>query len=373
MSLVSLELDVQVSEMATDAAAFVTLDPAKVQRLTETYQDDAPEFPVLKVEPGTSKNQRVWSDDLMHDIAEQINTLQPVAYQGHIKPEDDGYAFPPVQTIWLGATAKKEGSQTVLYVKGYNIPGSEIRDKKLVKSGIVTETSWRGKAAVRTVNGVQHIDRFVLESIDWSRKGKAGMKAGVVAIASEMNEGSDNDMEWAKVTLDDIRRENPALFDLMKAQVEADSATQVAEMKEKADKADEAETVFTKLRAVLKVDEAADVIAAVTDVVSKVEKIGAKEIRERISDILGGKIKDDRAKATVMRLLPVSEMEGLDDDKLAAKIDEVFESDEDIKSIVSEMGSGPAPLAHGRSSESRQSGGSKVGASGMVTVGRRKL
>lgn len=373
MGLVDIELDVTVCEMAMDAGSIVKLDPAKVAKLTQEYGDESPEFPVLKVLPGTSSNKRAWPDEILVSVAEQINSQNPVGYLGHIKPDDDGYAFPAVQTVWLGAETRKEGAQTALYVKGYNIPGGEIRDKKLVRTGIIKETSWRGKAATRTVNGVQHIDRFVLESIDWSRPGKAGMKAGVVAIASEMNEGSDNTMDLSKVTLADIQRENPSLFTLLKQQVEAEQAATVQEMKDKADKADEVESTLSKLRGILKIDEAADVITAVTEVISKVESIGAKEIRERIGDILGKKVADEKAKAVVMRLLPVTEMEGLDDDKLTAEIEKHLAEDESIKAIVTEMSGAPAPLVKRTASTDNGSHGSKVGQSGMVAVGRRKL
>lgn len=178
-------------------------------------------------------------------------------------------------------------------------------------------------------------------------------------------------MDWSKVTLDEIERENPSLFKLMEQRASEATAAQVTEMKEKVDKADEADTVFTKLRKLLKIEDSADIVEAVSGVVIKVEDISKGELRDRVAAILGGKLKDDRAKGTVLRLFPVSEMVGKTDEEITTEIDTFLSTDEDAKSVVTEMEQAPAPLTRGGSSGDKNK--SKVGGSGMVRETVTKL
>ena len=368
-----VELNLEVSEMETDISGVVVLDRTRVQEILNDYEDEKPQFPVLRVEAGTvSKNGNLWPEDILDSVAEQINSAEIPGFWGHIPPEQRGYVYPDPETLWLGATVKKEAGKKVLYVKGYNHPESRARKhRRLAKV-----TSWMGKASGRVINGVRNVETFALESIDWARPGSNGMSARVVAWASEMeDERSDNDVDWAKITLADIQRENPALFTLMKQQVEAEQAAAVQEMKEKADKAEEQGTLLGNLRKLLKIDEEKDIIEAVTEIVTKVEDEGKKAIKDRVAAIVGKKVTDERAKATIMRLIPVSEMEALsdkDEDAIKGFVEGKMKDDEDIAAVVSEMSGAPAPLSR-TGDHSRDGSREKVGRSGMVRSGVTKL
>jgi hypothetical protein len=361
-----LDFDAEVSEMAADAGAIVQLDPARVQQLLAATEDEAPEFPILRVEGGTSRQGNHWSDEILVDVAEQINREEPVAYLGHIKPEDDGYAFPEPQTIWLKAQTKDEGGKKVLYIKGYNFPKAAIRG--YIRTGVTRTASWRGKASGPVMNGVRYIQKFKLESFDWSRKGKQGMDARLVALATEM-EGSEEDVEIGKLTLAELQAANPSLVDLIKAEGRKDADATISEMEPKVEAADEADETFKKLRELLKIDENTDIVQAVGEVVEKVDNVASSTLREKIAAIVADKVKGDRAKSAVMRLVPVTEMEGKSDDDLEKAVTGLFDTDEDIKAIITEMEGGAGPLTHVGGSGERD----KVGGSGMVKSGSIKL
>jgi hypothetical protein len=363
---IELELPLEVSEMATEAGQIVTLNQTRVAELLADYGDEKPQFPILRVEAGLSNNNNNWSESLLVDIAEQVNKSEKPGYWGHIKPDERGYVFPDPETLWLGATVKREGGKQVLYVKGYNIPGGRARRHR----SLAKVTSWAGKASGKVVGGVRMIEKFALESIDWARPGAEGMNARVVGIATEM-EGSDNEVDdLSKVTVDQLRAANPSLFTLVKNEVEKDYESQVQEMTEKAKKADEAESLFSKLRTLLKIDEKDDIVEAVTKAVETVENVGKGELREKIAAYLKGKVKSDSAQSTLMRLIPVTEMAGKSDEEIGKYVDEFLTTDDDAKSVVTEMEQAPAPLTRHRTGDGQRD---KIGSSGMVRKQTVKL
>lgn len=367
---------IPVAEMDAGADQYVPLDPKTVNRIKKEMEDDNPQFPVIKVEEGTSKNKIKWGGDILANIAEQINENQPVGYLGHIKPEDERWVLPPPQTWWLKGVTKKEGDKTVLYVKGYNLPDEPIR--RYVKAGVVNSVSWHGKAAVQHMKGgIQQVKEFALESIDWSRKGKAAMSARLVTVAAEMEGEEESGVsDISKVTVAELKADNPNLYQLIVNETEAEQKEKVEELADKAKEAESHNALFAKLREVLHVDDKADILEAVTSVVTKVEEIGRKNVNERLSAILSEKIKDEDARAVVMRLMPVSEMSELDDTKLKEKVNETIDKDDSIKAIVNRFSGSPAPLK-GRNVSEMENGGQHRYDSGKTTgnvkVRRKKL
>jgi hypothetical protein len=369
------ELELEVSEMVGDVSGIVKLNKTRVAELTEAYEDEHPQFPILRVEAGLSGNGNNWPDAILHNVAEQINKDEKPGYWGHIPPDRVGYDYPDPETLWLGAVVKKESGKDVLYVKGYNIPGGRARRHS--KSGLARLTSWAGKASGKVVGGVRHIETFRLSSIDWARPGSQGMNAAVAGYATEMKEGEVAEVDWAKATLADIERENPSLFKLMKARVEEEMEDSISEMKKDADAGKESETIFSKLRKLLGIGDDADVVEAVTEVVSKVDAIGTGELKERVLTALTKHLKGDEPKvkatrATVMRLFPVTEMVGKDDGEIEKAVETFLAEDAEASVLVTEMVTAPAPLSRSRQNGDKSDGG-KVGRSGMVSVGSSKL
>lgn len=366
------ELDLElVSEMATDdPGAHVTLNKNRVQELTDTYEDEKPEFVVLRVRAGaTSRSNNHWPDSILTDVAEQVNSDERPGYFGHIKPEDRGYAFPDPQTIWMGAAMRTEGGKPTLYVKGYQIPGTKARSH--VKSGLVKTASWFGKAGGKVVNGVRMIETFKLESIDWARPGMAGMDAQVVALVSEQEEGGDK-VDLSSVTLKEIEDGNPSLFALMKQKVEDEHQEAVSEMEEKAKEGEEAQNLLTKITELFGIDKGKDILEKLTEVHQRLDNISTGEIKTKVAELLTKKLPGDshvKARATILRLLPVSEMEGKTDDEMSELVNTAFEKDDEVMAVVSEMATGPGPLSH----RSHERNGDTVGASGMVRTSTKKL
>lgn len=363
-------LDVEVEEMVGDISSIVSLDKVRVQEMLDEYADDKPQFPILRITGGLSGNGNNWNDTVLTDVAEQINRDEKPGYWGHIPPADKGYVFPDVETLWLGAKVTNENGKKVLYVKGYNVPGGRARKHRRIAKVV----SWAGTASGKVISGVRQIEKFALESIDWARPGSAGMNARVVAVVSEM-EGSEEVTELAKVTVDQLRAENPSLFTLVKQEVEKEHEQSVSEMKKKAETADEAESIFSKLRKVLGIEADKDIVEAVTQVVTKVEDIGKGELKDKVLNALTKHIKggddkaQERARATVLRLFPVTEMVGKTDDEISKEVESFLSSDEDAKAIVTEMVQSPAPLTGRRQDGKRDD----VGKSGMVTTRKVKL
>lgn len=361
-------LEVEEMETTEDVSRIVTLDRTRVEEILKDYNDEHPQFPILRVEAGLSGNGNNWPESVLSDIAEQINRDEKPGYWGHIPPEQRGYVFPDVETLWLGATVKTESGKKVLYVKGYNHPESRARKhRRLAKV-----TSWAGKASGHVVSGVRQIEKFALESIDWARPGANGMNARVIAWATEMEGSEDEVSDLSKVTVDELRAANPSLFTLVRQEVEREQQQAVQEMKEKADRAEQADTVFTKLRKLLKIDDSKDIVEAVTEAVSRVEEISKGELKEKVLAALTGKLGDkDETKAarqTILRLFPVTEMVGKTDDEIKTAVENFLSNDDEAKVIVTEMVQPPSPL-RGQGSHKK----SDVGRSGMVSVGTTKL
>src|SRR5262252_4905218 len=126
------QFDDVVAEMTSDPSGLVPLPADLVARVTEG--DDDPRFATFQIESGWSKSKRLWGPELFEAIATEINTSAQsgetvVGYQGHIKPENDAYEFPPIQLQWLGAKLLPAvGDKAKLAVKAYVLPGTRARD-----------------------------------------------------------------------------------------------------------------------------------------------------------------------------------------------------------------------------------------------------
>jgi hypothetical protein len=368
-----VELPIEVSEMTDDARAVLQLDSGRVEELKDIYGDEKPKFAILRVRAGeVSGNGFNWPESILADVAEQINTNQPPGFFGHISKADRSWRFPEPNTVWLKAKVKSEGGKPTLFTKGYLVPGTPARTH--VPAGVVKMASWFGKADGAVINGVTHVKKFMLESIDWARPGAAAMDARVVAVVSEQIDEEGN-MELATLTLDALRQGNPSLFTLMEQEVTAKVKTDlnVSEMEEEINAGNEAKSMLDKVRELFGVDPKKDILEAMTEVHERLDNESSRTLKEKLGEILGDKLKNPKAKATVLRLLPVSEMTAMSDDELKTAVDEAFDKDEQIQVIVSEMEQGRAPLQNVGRGINDRNGKDKVGASNMVTVGSRKI
>lgn len=349
---------------------------AKAHALAEANSDEKPEFPVVRVEEGWSNNKRLWDGEELANIAEQVNSNEPVGHWGHIKPENIGWEAPEPQTTWLGAFVKQEPSKSkeskgktvnVFYAAGYNLPGAKVRT--YIKSRAVRGISWLGRGREIPVpgQGVQ-IRGYKLLALDWARKLSEGMPtSSIAALASEQTEGGKMaDVQLAAVTPEQFKKENPNGYALLVREVVEEKDTQIAEMEKKVEGAKADSDLLTQIKKMLKLSDDADPLAAITALMTKIgenagelrDKLLAKEIAKRIPG------EDDDAKkqrALALRLVTQAEMTDkvaeCKDEEAAAKVigemvETAFNTDDMLKTLIGEM----APPSVRRRDEFRQGG-----------------
>jgi hypothetical protein len=365
-------IDSTVIEFSGDPRSHVALDDALVQKVSKG--DDDPQFVTLAVKSGRSKNKRNWPPKVLRSIAEQIRKDQPVGYLGHIPEKDDPYAFPDVQTIWLGATLvmEQDGSAT-LYYKGYNMPESKARS--YLERGAVNSTSWRGNATLRAGKEGYDVEEFELESIDWSRKGKEGMESRVLSVTSEMEDGVEP-KDIAALTLDEFRQHNPLLFEKIVSDAKAEANAKVKEMEEAQDGAEKNSTLLKEIREKLGIEEGSNPLESITSLLAKVEDHAKEAVKGILDDVLQSKVKSDRARGIVRRLVTVGEMKDGESTeeyrkRVEESVDEAIEKDEDVKALVSEMSVGKPE--GGRNLHSRETDRTQGGTEENEFIKRTKV
>lgn len=367
-----------VFEMVTDPAKLADIGfsqtvVARAAVMREVNADDA-EFPVIRTEEGWSGSGRLWDGDVLDSIAEQTNALEPVGHLGHIPDEQAATSMPEPQTTWLGAFTRVEKSEQkerlgemvkVLYTVGSNLPGAKVR--ALIKNRAVRGTSWWGRARQVPVPGKGvKIEGFKLLAIDWARKGSEGMPTSrIVAMAREMtNEGKGDkmDKELSAVTPDEFKAGNPNGYALLVSEMTKEKDAEIATLTEAVEEAEESKTMLVKLCETLGVTDPKDLLAKVNEIKQRVGDKAKASVDAAIDKLLAEKVSDPEKRPILKRLIPVGEMETKAADVKTTEevealvgemIDVVFNSDEIVKGIVSEMA---APLVRRREDLTRQQG-----------------
>lgn len=373
-----------VAEMSSDAAGgLVPLRPELVSEITQG--DDDPRFATFVIESGWSKSGRYWGPELFEGVASEISqsaTTEPVVgYLGHIKDDDDGFAFPEIQLQWAGAKLIRAGDKAKLAVKAYVLPGTKARD--YMRRGLVKTVSWRGKMlGIPHEKGVK-VKEFQIESIDLSRPRKAGMSARMVgALTSEMEERSEKvkTEEIAALTENELRAHAPHLVTAIEDGAKAPLTSKVSEMETAAEAAKPTLALLPQLREILGLKDDADDVTVVQSAISKI-KSEAKTLRESILDsVLSKRFKDaDKGDVALLRRVLVGEMadveitgDGEKDEKaISEHITKVIDGDTDLKATVSEM-EGAAPDLPGTTNDGKHTTKYEIGTNtGHVRVKAR--
>jgi len=383
-----------VGEMSNDSTAVssVPID----QKLLDRYMQLDPDpheckFVTVEIKSGFSKSNRNWRPEILEAIAKQVNEQHPVGNKGHIKKEDYESVYPEPQTVWLGAVCERKGNQAVLKVKGYNLPGSDIRNHLKFKA--VNSVSVYGKSKMRPIPGGHEVLSFDLETIDWSRKNRSGMDAKVVALTSENQPQGGNTVEAKDIAAlgeDELRTHAPLLVKEIERKATEPLDTKVGEMQGVIDASKPAVDTTEEIRKLLKLEEGDNVVEKVTALLSRIEDTAKSEIKDFIKELVGKKVKTERGQGLVLRLVGEmeSEYDGPLNDELKKKITEDFdakvEADEDVKAIIGEMGSSDGPATGGAALGGRSRAGEdrgRVGAGensktrkvGTVTIESRRF
>ena len=344
----SFEIESSVSEMGTAAAEIGPDVPMNAVSLAKVRaQDTDPRFLVVEIEEGASKSGRMWPGEIIRSIVEQVNSNLPVGYQGHIPEKDDATAFPDVQAMWLGASVSHKAGKMVARVKGYLLPDSKAR--KYAEIGAIDGVSVRGDATMVREKGGLRVRDFVLESIDFARKGRSGMPARIVAVTSEMSEGgkSVEAKDIAALDEQELRTNNPLLVAEIERKVEEPLQEKIGESAAAVTAAEPKASAFDEICKKLGIEEGGNPVEAVVALMDRVEGAAKERVKvvvdKAIEKVAG---KDQRAQALVRRLVGEqieNEFKDANPDdpkfgeQVEAKVNEIVESDDDVKAIVGEM------------------------------------
>lgn len=338
-----------ISEMAVGAGTLVPLPAEIIDGISAV--DDDPKFATFMIESGFSKQKRNWRPEILEKISEQINTSSEpvVGYLGHIKPEDDGYAFPEIQLHWLKSRCQRVGDKVRLYAKAYVLPKSKGREYLAQK--LVRTVSIAGDAAMKPISGggVDVVD-FDLHSIDLARPRRGGMRTALVGgLTSEMKNGGNevDKAEIAALSVNELRAHNPTAVAEIESEAKKPLEEKVSEMETAAEEVKPEVDLLSEIRKALGLDEKSDVLATIGTLLSKVKEIG-KDAKDRVFDsVLAERFKDENTRALIKRSL-ASEMNALEIDdesdeskkKVAEMVDSAIDKDDVLKSYVSEHDSG---------------------------------
>lgn len=370
--------DVQViSEMAIGEGTLVPLPQVIIDDIASL--DNDAKFATFLIESGMSNSKRNWRPEILEKISEQINTANDpvVGYLGHIKPEDDGFAFPEIQLQWLRSRCQRVGDKVRMAAKAYVLP--EGKGRMYIARKLVKTVSISGKAAMKPMQGggVDVID-FDLESIDLARPRKAGMRTALVGgLTSEMETEDDavKPEEIAALSAHELRAHNPTVVATIEAEAKkplevkvGEQETEITTLKTDADK-------ISEVRAALEIDESADPLDAIGQMMLKVKGF-AKDAREKVLDsVLGEKFEDENTRGLV-KLALASEMDSLEIDdvsdeskkKVSEMVDENVEKNEILRKMVGEMKSSGATFSTSKTDRSAKPDFKKGTDNEFVTV-----
>ena len=284
---------------------------------------------VEALNPQTSNNGRIWTEDMMHNVAEQIMSKKPDAYQGHLKEADRATSAPTAKTIWLGATVRQVSGKPRLFIKGYVLPyAQELKQylKAAKASGKKVAVSVYGQAEQlwNKVKKAYDISKFDLESIDWARPGSEGVSgSGYLSIASEMKgELMERKEIIQSVTLSEMTELNKGVVKEITDEVEEKSKKTVSEMSDKLEKANDKIKAYGKIT---------------PEVVSEMSGSYDKLMSKYVEDSVASKVDSKSVQSVAVRQV-IAEME--DNFRSKKLVDETIDKvvgSKEIKSIISEM------------------------------------
>jgi len=351
------QFDDVVAEMTSDASGLVPLPADVVERVTEG--DDDPRFATFQIESGWSKSKRFWGPELFDTVVAEINNSARggeaiVGYQGHIKPENDAYEFPPIKLHWLGAKLlQRDGDNAKLAVKAYVMP--DARD--YFKRGFVKSVSWRGKVRQEAFGKGVKIKEFLIESIDMARPRTAGMSARLVgSLTSEMETeegGIVKPEEISALQENELRAHNPTLVQTIETEARKPLETKVSEMEDAEAASKPTLDLISEFRKLLGLADDTDDLTTVQAVIAELRSHG-KKLRDSVLDrvlskkLTGGEERDRQLVRSLIatemrdREIKLTGIEDDDDKTVTEMVNSVIDGSTQLKEIVSEMEQTPA-------------------------------
>jgi len=352
-----------VSEMASGAGVLLPLSKEQIEEVTEG--DDDPKFATFLIESGWSKQGNYWGQDVFQSVQEQINEASEpiVGYLGHIPPELDGYAFPDIQLQWLKSKLEVSQDKVKLLAKAYVLPGTKGRD--YLKRRLTRSVSWRGSALKKPIKGGSAMSDFKLESIDLSRPRKAGMNAVMVGgLTSEMDEGR-NDVKPEEIKAlqqNELRAHNPELVSEIETTATKPLTEKLEKQTEELEAANENVNLIAEIRKLFSIEDDGDVLAVLGKTVDELKKAGRTAKDAILDSVLEKKFKGDENKSNrvLIKRLLASEMDNVelagdetkDRDAVEGIVNEMVNSDDEIRELVGEMKDTHEEKDEGRTTQS---------------------
>lgn len=364
-----LDIITPIKETTAEAAHAVRIDENFLRDVTDG--DDHPEFIVVEFEECKSGNNVYYDKEFFVDLAEQINSKKPTGYLGHkhFQGLDKEDLLPDPQVVWLGAHVDTSGVKAKLTAKGYLIPSSEGgKARAWIKRKAINSVSWSADAVLTLgKDGSYRVKEFFLESIDFARKNREGVRNQRLTVVTEMEGGElkvdDDDLKGAvgKLTFQELNAYAPTLVvaikEMGKDEVKGDVATAVAAKEEELETKhkDEIEkhpeiTLMQKIRDLLgiKDDPTAKPDEVLASLLSRLDELGKEAVEVWFNTEILDKKVPENARALVKRLVPVKEMvktmdvrseRGIEKAKkeVEDRADDILENDDDIKTVIKEM------------------------------------
>lgn len=367
-----IEIFAPLLEMAAADASLLKIDPDLVSRVTDGDPD--PRFVFVDIDECTSANNVVYDHATFQMIANQVNEKQPVGYLGHkhFQGADKDDLLPDPQAIWLAATAVKGSDGAKFLAKGYLLPDAKARD--WIKRQAINTVSWAGDAIlVPASKGGYRIKEYVLESIDFARKNKAGLKNQRLVVVTEefhakasgrggtrVDEPTYEEVV-ARLVFADLKAHNPALVktitEMAKDEVKDETKVAVAEKEEELTEKFQKDieknpdiTMMQKIRDLLGIKDDSNLKPdeAVVALLERLDDLGKKIVGNWFkTEVLEKKVPNEKARAIIGRLIPVTEMKGdfrtesgIEKIKkeLEDKADDLIDNDDAVQTVIKEMG-----------------------------------
>lgn len=376
-------------ENAIDLAGLVKVDSDYIREITEG--DDNPRYLIVEIDEQQSGNKINYDKHAFELIAAQVNEKQPVAYLGHkhMQGLDKEDLLPDPQAVWLGATVVTQSNgKSKLIAKAYLDPDGKARG--WLKRKLINSVSWAGDAILTpSKDGGYSMKEYFLESIDFARKNKEGLKGQRLTVVTEEfvddkdSKGGRKVAEEAtyeeivsRLSMPDLKAHNPALIktisEMAKDEVKDETATAVKakedELKLEHDKELAAVpeiSLMEKIRNLLGIADDVDPVASLSAFLEKLDSVSREAVASWFeTDILSKKVPNEKARKLITRLIPVTEMEGdWRTDKgvekiktdLEARVDDALENDDLIKETVKEMGASRGGLRLAANTRQRES------------------
>lgn len=334
----------RVSEMGTAEAVPDLPVPADFMA---SLSDDDPMFVTVEVEPGWSKSKRLWRAEHVRHAVDTVNKSRPGGNLGHplIDPTKYASEFPEPQVVWVAAKTKDVGGKLVGQFKGYVLKSAKARE--YLKLGLIDGVSWFGDSKMKPVQGGYEVLDFNLETIDFARKGRSGMSSRVLALTGEQstqNEGGKVEpKDVAALAPEEIKTHAPLVYKAIQDEVAEPLNSKIGEQTVALEAAKPEIDTVAKLKELLKAEDGENVLEKVTNLMERIEDASKSEIRAFVNDLIGKKVKTERGRNLVARLVGemADDYDGTLDDDLKKKIEEDFntkvDGDDVVKSLIGEM------------------------------------